>query len=90
MGNLRDWDFVSRPVAAKEFLARRVMPTILNFQPEQFAILQNPEDLRLWEKNLVDRVGLTGAAGKAIAEDIIANASSCTESGCPSNDCDVD
>jgi hypothetical protein len=84
------YSFEAEPVPAKRFHAEHPQPVVLHFQPERFSLLEEPEDLRTWEALLVERVGLTGAVGKAIAEDIVSNGGTCCESGAPSNDCDVD
>lgn len=79
----------AKPIAAAEFTREHPQPVVLSFQPQTFAILKDPEDLRLWERDLAKRVGLSSSLDKQIADDLIANGGTCCESG-STNDCDVD
>jgi hypothetical protein len=82
--------FKADEIPSEKFTTRYPQPLILNFQPRSFKILKGPEDLRLWESLMIERVGLRGIVGKNIAEEIHANGGTCCESGSPTNDCDQD
>lgn len=81
--------FKAEDVSAEKFLTRFSKPVVLHFQPTTFKVLEDPEDLRLWEAMLIERVGLRGVVGKQIAEELHANGGTCCESG-NTNDCDQD
>jgi hypothetical protein len=70
---------------ADRFLAQHPQPVVLNFQPKEFSILTEPEDLQVWQKLLVEEVGLDAKVVDALRS----NAGTCCESG-STNDCDVD
>lgn len=82
-------DFKAEDIPASKFVTRYAQPLIMNFQPTSFKILEDPEDLRMWEGLLIENVGLRGIVGKNIAEEIFANGGTCCESG-NTNDCDQD
>jgi hypothetical protein len=71
----------AKPIPAADFLKTK-RPVLLTAQPTHFTLLQDPEDLRKWESALKEQVGLSHIT-TPLAE-------TCTESGCPSNDCDTD
>lgn len=87
---MSELSFKSEPISAGRFLVKHLQPIIFHFQPQQFTILEDPEDLRKWEALLIERVGMKGIVGKDLAKDIIANSGTCCESGSPTNDCDED
>jgi hypothetical protein len=81
--------FKASPISREEFLRGRRLPVVFNFQPQEFSLLEDPEDLRKWESLLVERVGFSAAVGRAISEAIAANGGTCCESG-STDDCDED
>ena len=82
-------DFKARSIPRDEFLKDRRLPVIFTFQPQEFAVLDDPEDLRQWESLLVERVGVSADVGRAITQAIAANGGTCCESG-STDDCDED
>jgi hypothetical protein len=85
-----DAGFTARSIPQEEFLqGRRRQPVVFHFQPQTFALLDDPEDLRKWESLLVNRVGVSADVGRAISEAIAANGGTCCESG-STDDCDED
>jgi len=76
---------------------QRGRPIVLAFQPTQFRVLEEPEDLRVWETNMRRRVGLPFRGGFA---GLIERMNTCCDSECPSipasgdnidtDDCDID
>lgn len=82
---------------ADEFRKKFKKPLILEFQPEKFRVLEDPEDLRVWEKNLRERVGFNLPVG---ISDQFKPIGTCCDSSCPSipvsgdnmdtDDCDAD
>lgn len=56
------------------------IPLVLRAQPNHFAILKDPEDLRAWEADVKEQLGTP----------IASTSESCTESNSPANDCDTD
>lgn len=82
-------DYTAKTIDAKEFTRKYPQPVVLDFQPETFSLLEDPEDLRRWERDLAQHVGISSALDKRIAEDLVANGGTCCESG-STNDCDVD
>lgn len=94
MGNKKfskhELDFNADPISSERYLTKYSKPIVFHFQPQQFTILEDPEDLRKWEALLIERVGMKGIVGKNLASDILANSGTCCESGSPSNDCDED
>jgi len=81
--------FKADDMPMEKFVSRFPKPIIFNFQPSSFKIMDDPEDLRLWESSMVENVGLRGIVGKRIADEIHANGGTCCESG-NTNDCDQD
>lgn len=81
--------FKARSIPRDEFLKDRRQPVIFTFQPQEFSVLDDPEDLRKWESLLVERVGVSADVGRAITEAIAANGGTCCESG-STDDCDED
>jgi hypothetical protein len=81
--------FQAKFMPAHRFAERHKQPVVLHFQPQQFAVLEDPADLRAWESLLIERVGLPGSIGRAISESFGSNGGTCCESG-DTNDCDVD
>ena len=86
---LADDRFKAESIPAEKFAAKYPRPVIFNFQPTTFKILEDPEDLRIWESVMVEQVGMRGIVGKQIADEIFANGGTCCESG-GTNDSDVD
>jgi hypothetical protein len=54
-----------------EFLKEHPHTVVLHYQPEGFILLKEPADLRRWEVNMREKVGLRGL-----------NVDFATESGC--------
>ncbi len=82
--------FNAEAISAGRFLSKCATPVVYHFQPQTFTVLEDPKDLRKWEALLIERVGMKGIVGKDVANDILANSGTCSESGTPSNDCDCD
>ena len=53
-------EFKAKLVPAAEFYKKQSRPIVLHFQPESFAVLEDPADLRMWEANMREKVGLAG------------------------------
>lgn len=51
-------DYKAREVPAETFKKKYPNPVVLHFQPTDFAVLTDSEDLRKWEQALKDQVGL--------------------------------
>jgi hypothetical protein len=81
--------FDGETISAAEFTARVPNPVLLHFQPEQFTLVEGPDELRKWEELLVQRVGVNATVGRAIIDAMRTNGGTCCESG-DTNDCDVD
>ena len=86
---MSEFSFKTKDIPAKDYLKKHPQPVIMNFQPETFKILEDPEELRIWEQLLIEKVGLRSSVGRNIADEIHANGGTCCESG-NSNDCDED
>lgn len=70
-------------ISPDEFYEQYPRPIVLHYQPDSFAILKDPEDLRKWEEAMRERVG--------IAEFQVGAFTECPcETGCPSNACDTE
>lgn len=76
-------EYKAKAVSAEQFQKEHGRPLVLQFQPDTFRVLKEPEDLRQWEAEVKERSGLGHLNFSAMAE-------TCTESGNPSNDCDTD
>lgn len=76
--------YKAESLSIEEFVKRhKKVPVVLQAQSDCFALLKDPEDLRKWEKEVRERVGLGHLNFAALSE-------TCSESGCPTNDCDTD
>lgn len=81
--------FKAESIPADRFLAEHPQPVVLHFQPKEFSILTDPEDLREWESLLVERTGVDAKVGEALRGALGNNGGTCCESG-STDDCDVD
>jgi hypothetical protein len=52
-------EFKAEPVPAEKFYKDHPRPVVLFYQPESFAVLKDPADLRKWEANMREKVGLS-------------------------------
>ena len=86
-----------KTLSLSEFTSAYEQPVVLAFQPTQFRVLDEPDELRQWEANLVRRVGLKFPVGALGA---LKKLGTCCDSACPSipvsgddldsDDCDMD
>lgn len=83
MSNAAVSEYKAATISRDAFIKNAKQPIVFFFQPTEFAILKDPADLRLWERDMKARVGLSGP------HSYDASTESCTESGC-TNDCDSD
>jgi hypothetical protein len=81
--------FSAKPVDAKDFHARYPTPVVMQFQPEQFSVMETKEDLKRWESDLARRVGMSPTLARRFVEAVETNGGTCCESG-DTNDCDAD
>lgn len=83
-------DFGGKELDAESFLSEYQQPILLAAQPTRFKILNEPDDLKAWEKMLADSLSLKSGAKSRMVNEIHASGGTCCESGSPSNDCDED
>jgi hypothetical protein len=60
-------------------------PIVFYFQPEEYEVLEIPEKIMEWEKNMKEEVGLD-----VVIADLTGTATSCTCHGGLLDDCDYD
>jgi hypothetical protein len=79
----------SQPMSPGEFFQKYSKPTLLAVQPDSFKVLDDPEELREWEKMLADQNSLKSDARIRLASEVHASGGTCCESN-NTNDCDED
>lgn len=70
-------------ISAEEYHKKATRaPVVLHFQPEGFIVLKEPEDLRRWERDLREKVGIQGIellAGSSATDTITGGVADATD-----------
>lgn len=82
--------FKAPSLSTKDFLSKYPNPVVFTAQPSEFKVLEDPADLKAWERMLADDLGLKAGAKVRLGDEIHASGGTCCESGAPTNDCDQD